>query len=75
MLSQAQHKVHRDEVWFMGPCHPEPDPDPCPQTRNVILNLFQDQGLTNSGPAFWLNSEQGRFCTGLIKGRLKPPLP
>ncbi len=24
-------------------------PELCPETNNVILNLFQDQGLTNSG--------------------------
>jgi hypothetical protein len=26
--------------------HPEPGPEPFPETSNVILNLFQDQRLT-----------------------------
>jgi hypothetical protein len=30
-------------------CHPEPGPEPCPETSNVILNLFQDQDLKTSG--------------------------
>ena len=33
---------------FWSFCHPEPGPEPCLETRNVILNLFQDQGLSNS---------------------------
>jgi hypothetical protein len=32
---------------FWSFCHPEPRPEPCLETRNVILNLFQDQGLSN----------------------------
>jgi hypothetical protein len=34
--------------------HPEPGPEPCPETSNVILNLFQDQGSRFQNPV--LNS-------------------
>jgi hypothetical protein len=29
-------------------CHPETGSEPCSGTTHVILNLFQDQGLSNS---------------------------
>jgi hypothetical protein len=29
-------------------CHPETDPEFFPETSNVILNLLQDQSLSNS---------------------------
>jgi hypothetical protein len=29
-------------------CHPEPRPEFRSETSNVILNLFQDRGLSNS---------------------------
>jgi hypothetical protein len=32
-------------------CHPEP----CPESSNVILNLFQDQGLRISGSCLFLD--------------------
>jgi hypothetical protein len=46
MLRRAQHD---NSVLSCFSCHPEQGPEPCPESSNVILNLFQDQGLTNSG--------------------------
>jgi hypothetical protein len=45
-LKRVQHD-NRVRVSFF--CHPEPGPEPCPETSNVILNSFQDQGLLTSG--------------------------
>ena len=43
----VQKHDNRVRVSFF--CHPEPGPELCPETSNVILNSFQDQGLLTSG--------------------------
>ena len=47
MLKPVQHNINGQTLNLC--CHPEPGPEPCPETSNVILNLVQDQGLTTSG--------------------------
>jgi len=37
---------------------PKPGPEPYPETSNVVLNMFQDQGLSNSGSMI----SGSRFC-------------
>jgi hypothetical protein len=59
LLSRIFVKIIIDDVSTLHPfeevliCHLEPGPEPCPETSNVILNLFQGQGLTNSGSGYF----------------------
>jgi hypothetical protein len=55
LLSKGFVKIIVDDASALQPfekvliCHFEPGSEPYPETSNVILNLFQDQGLTNPG--------------------------